>query len=509
MCTVCFREDFFRFLEGVNRIFNKKTFPEPLYNHDGRVICAAQHCKMLHVQDLAVHKPFSGSCNSLRGTKYFLRETMNSLRGTNIVFRDTSVNSLRGTKYFLRETRNSLRGTSSVFQVFGVTNNSFWGNSFLWESMQSLQKTRETVYNETQSNTTFHGCYDAVHVKQNSLLDTDMCLEAVPGMECDNIALSCKTNTSHGTVNINVGPVNQGKRHSRPCVPLATSRVRDREPSRVSLKRVFKSLKHRKLRKNCKLLIRKSVPVSSVLYRIANHFKQWNSRFAKKQDSFYSKYFLKCKILTVKYNSSERQIFLSGDIESNPGPTSNNIALTKEICSTGSDSVFNDRLRRQGLRPLEVGGMGNCLFRAVAHQLYNDASRHLEIRSAGVQYLQNNPERFIESVLDMTWSEYISSMSMQGTWADHIIIQAIADTLNLKIHIVESSENFADITLVEPPNASHNSRSIFIGHIGELHYISTVPILCQRSSSEIVNCKSIVNDGKRKYNDVREKESNQ
>ena len=99
--------------------------------------------------------------------------------------------------------------------------------------------------------------------------------------------------------------------------------------------------------------------------------------------------------------------------------------------------------------------------------------------------MQNNPERFIESMLDMTWSKYISSMSMQGTWADHIIIhQAIADTLNLKIHIVESSENFTDITLVEPPNASHNSRSIFIGHIGELHYVSTVPVLCQRSSSE-------------------------
>ena len=119
-------------------------------------------------------------------------------------------------------------------------------------------------------------------------------------------------------------------------------------------------------------------------------------------------------MLTVKYNSSERQIFLSGDIESNPGPTSNNIALTKEICSTGSDCVFNDRLRRQGLRPLEVGGMGNCLFRAVAHQLYNDASHHLELRCAGVQYLQNNPERFIESVLDMTCVtilRYFSNMS--------------------------------------------------------------------------------------------------
>ena len=48
-------------------------------------------------------------------------------------------------------------------------------------------------------------------------------------------------------------------------------------------------------------------------------------------------------------------------------------------------------------------------------------------------------------------------MSMQGTWADHIIVRAIADTLNLKIHIVQSSENFAGITLIEPPNVSHNS----------------------------------------------------
>ena len=48
------------------------------------------------------------------------------------------------------------------------------------------------------------------------------------GVECDNIALICKTNTNYGTVNINVGPVNQGNRHSRQCVSLATSRLRDR-----------------------------------------------------------------------------------------------------------------------------------------------------------------------------------------------------------------------------------------------------------------------------------------
>ena len=32
-------------------------------------------------------------------------------------------------------------------------------------------------------------------------------------------------------------------------------------------------------------------------------------------------------------------------------------------------------------------------------------------------------------------------MSLQGTWADHIVIQAVADSPNLRIHFVESNVN--------------------------------------------------------------------
>ena len=39
-------------------------------------------------------------------------------------------------------------------------------------------------------------------------------------------------------------------------------------------------------------------------------------------------------------------------------------------------------------------------------------------------------------------------MSMQGTWADNIVIQEVADPMNLKIHIIESDENFRDVTIV-------------------------------------------------------------
>mgnify|MGYP001795976971 CR=1 FL=1 len=132
--------------------------------------------------------------------------------------------------------------------------------------------------------------------------------------------------------------------------------------------------------------------------------------------------------------------------------------------------------------------MGNCLFRAIAHQLYHDANRHLEIRGVGIQYLQNNPERFIESaVVDNTsWSEYISNMSLEGTWGDHIIMQAIAEAMNLKIHVIESSENLAEPTLVQTLNLSETTSSIYIGHIGEMHYVSTIGLLTESTLPKMV-----------------------
>ena len=74
---------------------------------------------------------------------------------------------------------------------------------------------------------------------------------------------------------------------------------------------------------------------------------------------------------------------------------------------------------------------GDCLFRAVSHQLYGDPNHHLLIRQAGVQYLSNNPERFIESNTENSWNEYINNMSMQGTWCDALFVQAVADYQNV------------------------------------------------------------------------------
>ena len=90
-------------------------------------------------------------------------------------------------------------------------------------------------------------------------------------------------------------------------------------------------------------------------------------------------------------------------MELNPGPGQN--LNSQIILSVGSTMLLNLRLCQLGLRPADVGDGVDCFFRAVSHQLYGDPSHHLFIRQASVQYLSNNPERFIESNTENSWNE--------------------------------------------------------------------------------------------------------
>ena len=76
------------------------------------------------------------------------------------------------------------------------------------------------------------------------------------------------------------------------------------------------------------------------------------------------------------------------------------------------------------------------------------ATINMCIRTAGVQFMRHNPERFIESNTENSWLRYLNNMCTQGTWVDAVIIQADADALKVTIQIVESNQGFAPLTTV-------------------------------------------------------------
>lgn len=59
---------------------------------------------------------------------------------------------------------------------------------------------------------------------------------------------------------------------------------------------------------------------------------------------------------------------------------------------TSSDDYdqFVTHLRSLGVYIREIVGDGNCLFRSVADQLYNDQERHRELRTEVTNYMRNH-----------------------------------------------------------------------------------------------------------------------
>ncbi len=175
----------------------------------------------------------------------------------------------------------------------------------------------------------------------------------------------------------------------------------------------------------------------------------------------------KCNVQRIK-TCYKCLLFVCGDVELNPGPV-----------NTSDMSMLTTRLARIGRKPVNIVGDGNCFFRSVSHQLYGTEDHHPQIRALAIQHLINCPEHFVEYNTDQSWLQYLQNMSTLGTWADHIIIQAVANASHLRINITESALNFSESTIVSSiytqPDG-RNARDIYIGHLDELHYVSTTPI---------------------------------
>ena len=131
---------------------------------------------------------------------------------------------------------------------------------------------------------------------------------------------------------------------------------------------------------------------------------------------------------------------LSKDVEKNPGPTQYNTdhheliirpfmqnhSSTMQLTSPiSSENLMQSRLGEFGLQSIDVGVADDCFFISVSHQLYGISNHHMRIHTAGVQFMRENPESFIESNTENSWLRYLNNMCTQGTWADARIIQQL------------------------------------------------------------------------------------
>ena len=159
----------------------------------------------------------------------------------------------------------------------------------------------------------------------------------------------------------------------------------------------------------------------------------------------------------------------------------------------------------RGFQIENVAGDGHCFYRSVQQQLlhilgYNE--NHVMLRKQLAEFLDKHPNgpngnvpyrQFVENRLartqdnacetvkdlyietldvesdrtELRWQRYLQDLE-QGSWADHIAVQGMADMLHVSLRIV-ATHNPA--TVVEPRDAN-KTAVLNLGLIGQTHYVS-------------------------------------
>ena len=128
---------------------------------------------------------------------------------------------------------------------------------------------------------------------------------------------------------------------------------------------------------------------------------------------------------------------------------------------------------------MDIFGNGSFFFPTnmeLIDQPYFGSLREVLVKSR--TFLQN-----LEQFTDHSWQDYLKNMSCQGTRADAIIIQAVANCLYLSIHNSESFETFAPVTVVRAVIVTGEYTNIYIGHISETNSLLRQLFLTLATSS--------------------------
>ena len=65
-------------------------------------------------------------------------------------------------------------------------------------------------------------------------------------------------------------------------------------------------------------------------------------------------------------------------------------------------------------------------------------------------------------------------MEKDGTWGDHLFLQAASDLYETTIYVINSESRKYDVT-INPRGGSRGGNFLILGHVRELHYVSLQP----------------------------------
>ena len=104
-----------------------------------------------------------------------------------------------------------------------------------------------------------------------------------------------------------------------------------------------------------------------------------------------------------------------------------------------STPAYENALKAKDLIIYPIENDGNCLFRAVAHQVYGNQELHKVVCEKCVLFMQNDADYFSDFVEDNNITEYLDNMALVGYWGGHIELQVFIPLYANCFHIRKES----------------------------------------------------------------------
>lgn len=139
----------------------------------------------------------------------------------------------------------------------------------------------------------------------------------------------------------------------------------------------------------------------------------------------------------------------------------------------------------------DVGGDGNCCFRALSDQLFGNENEHLDIRQRTCQYMRQHRDEFqpfIAALADQeevgkkaseakktnkksdSFDTYMKALEMQGTYADNASLVAFARLYQSDILIHQYEMDIWTITGGAQVKKGQSRRQFHLAYHNGEHY---------------------------------------
>ena len=157
------------------------------------------------------------------------------------------------------------------------------------------------------------------------------------------------------------------------------------------------------------------------------------------------------------------------------------------------DTQFRNQLLNQGHLIHEMNSDGNCLFRSLSDQLYNDdGDEHGAVRSEICDYLEQNKDEFQSFLLMdeddediMNIDDYVEHMREHTTWGSDIEIVAASRKYKRGIKVFSTHYGVLRFVNQEETNDQlDDSSDLLLSYHGNDHYNSVHPINGSKNSRE-------------------------